>query len=224
MRILIVEDDALLADGLVASLKHAGYGVDCARNGQDADYMLAQQDYGLTVLDLGLPGMDGFQVLRRLRERRPQAPVLILTARDALEDRVKGLDLGADDYMTKPFELPELEARIRALLRRSNWGGNELVGLGGLAYDVAGRRLFCRGRSLDLPARELAICEILLQRAGKVVSKEQLLESLYGWDAETGDNAIEVYIHRLRKKLEGCGVSIATARGLGYLMDASADE
>ncbi len=220
MRILIVEDDALLADGLVASLKHAGYRVDCARNGQEADYMLAQQDYDLTVLDLGLPGMDGFQVLRRLRERKPQAPVLILTARDALEDRVKGLDLGADDYMTKPFELPELEARIRALLRRSNWGNSELIQLGGLSFDVSGRRVYCGERALDLPASELGIFELLMQRAGKVVSKEQLLESLYGWDADTGDNAIEVYIHRLRKKLEGSGVAIATVRGLGYLMDA----
>lgn len=221
MRILIVEDDALLADGLVASLKQAGYGVDRARNGQDADYMLTQHDYDLTVLDLGLPGMDGFQVLRRLRERKPLAPVLILTARDALEDRVKGLDLGADDYMTKPFELPELEARIRALLRRSSWGGNELIHFGGLSFDAPGRRVFCGERALELSARELGIFELLLQRAGKVVSKEQLMESLYGWDAATGDNAIEVYIHRLRKKLEGSGVTIATVRGMGYLMDAA---
>ncbi len=223
MRILVVEDDALLADSLVASLKQAGYGVDCASNGLDADYMLSQHDYDLTVLDLGLPGMDGFQVLKRLRERKPLAPVLILTARDALEDRVKGLDLGADDYMSKPFELPELEARIRALLRRSSWGGNELIRFGGLSFDAAGRRVFCGERPLELPARELGIFELLLQRAGKVVSKEQLLESLYGWEAETGDNAIEVYIHRLRKKLEGSGVTIATVRGLGYLMDATAE-
>ncbi|MBZ0105974.1 MAG: response regulator transcription factor [Sulfuricella denitrificans] len=220
MRILIVEDDSLLADSLVTSLKQAGYAADLARNGQDADYMLSQQSYDLTVLDLGLPRMDGFQVLRRLRERKSLAPVLILTARDSLEDRVKGLDLGADDYMAKPFELPELEARIRALLRRSNWGNSELVSLGGLSFDVPGRRVYCAGRVLDLPARELGIFEVLLQRAGKVVSKEQLLESLYGWEAETGDNAIEVYVHRLRKKLEGSGVTIATVRGLGYLMDA----
>lgn len=220
MRILIVEDDSLLADSLVVSLKQAGYAADLAGNGQDADYMLSQQNYDLTVLDLGLPGMDGFQVLRRLRERKSQTPVLILTARDSLEDRVRGLDLGADDYMAKPFELPELEARIRALLRRSNWGNSELVTLGGLSFDVPGRRLYCEGRVLDLPARELGIFELLLQRSGKVVSKEQLLEALYGWEAETGDNAIEVYIHRLRKKLEGSGVTIATVRGLGYLMDA----
>jgi len=212
VRILIVEDDALLADGLAASLKQAGYGVDWARNGEEADYILSQQDYDLTVLDLGLPRMDGFQVLRRLRERRPQAPVLILTARDALDDRVKGLDLGADDYM---------EARIRALLRRSSWGGNELIRFGGLSFDAAGRRVYCGERPLDLSARELGIFEFLLQRAGKVVSKEQLLESLYGWEGETSDNAIEVYIHRLRKKLEGSGVTIATVRGLGYLMDVS---
>ena len=149
MRILIVEDDALLADSLVTSLKQAGYGVDSAKNGEEADYILSQQDYDLTVLDLGLPKMDGFQLLKRLRERKPLAPVLILTARDALEDRVKGLDLGADDYMTKPFELPELEARIRALLRRSSWGGNELIRFGGLSFDASGRRVYCA----DLPGR-----------------------------------------------------------------------
>lgn len=223
MRILIVEDDTLLADVLMTSLQQAGYGVDWAKNGDEADYILSRQEYDLTVLDLGLPRMDGFQVLKRLRERKLQAPVLILTARDALEDRVKGLDLGADDYMTKPFELPELEARIRALLRRSSWGGSEMVRFGGLSFDAAGRRVFCGERPLDLSARELAIFELMLQRAGKVVSKEKLLESLYGWEGEAGDNAIEVYIHRLRKKLDGSGVTISTVRGLGYLMDAAAD-
>lgn len=221
VRILIVEDDALLADSLVTSLKQAGYGVDSAKNGEEADYILSQQDYDLTVLDLGLPKMDGFQLLKRLRERKPLAPVLILTARDALEDRVKGLDLGADDYMTKPFELPELEARIRALLRRAIWGGNELIRFGGLSFDASGRRVYCADRPVDLSAREMGIFELLLMRSGKVVSKEQLLESLYGWEGETGDNAIEVYIHRLRKKLEGCGVNIATVRGLGYLLDTA---
>lgn len=224
MRILIVEDDALLADSLLSSLKVAGHGADWARNGEEADYILARQEYDLAVLDLGLPKMDGFQVLRRLRERGSQTPVLILTARDALDDRVKGLNLGADDYMTKPFDLPELEARIRALLRRANWGGNELVRLGGLSFDAGGRRAFCGERPLDLSARELGIFELMLQRAGKVVSKEQLLEALYGWDGEAGDNAIEVYIHRLRKKLEGSGVTIATVRGLGYLMDAASGD
>lgn len=221
MRILIVEDDALLADSLVTSLKQTGYVVDSAKNGEEADYILSRQDYDLTVLDLGLPKMDGFQVLKRLRERKPLAPVLILTARDALEDRVKGLDLGADDYMTKPFDLPELEARIRALLRRSSWGGNELIHFGGLSFDAAGRRVYSGDRALVLSAREMGIFELLLMRSGKVVSKEQLLESLYGWEGEIGDNAIEVYIHRLRKKLEGCGVTIATVRGLGYLLDAA---
>ncbi|MDP3686029.1 MAG: response regulator transcription factor, partial [Sulfurimicrobium sp.] len=154
------------------------------------------------------------------RERKPHSPVLVLTARDALGDRVNGLDLGADDYMTKPFELPELEARIRALLRRTSWGGKERIGLGNLSFDASGRRLYCGERAIDLSARELGIFEILLRRVGKVVSKEQLLEGLYGWEGETGDNAIEVYIHRLRKKIDGGSVSILTVRGLGYLMDA----
>lgn len=223
MRVLIVEDDAHLADSLVTSLQQVGYGVDWAKNGEEADYVLSRQDYDLTVLDLGLPKLDGFQVLKRLRERKPQSPVLILTARDALDDRVRGLDLGADDYMTKPFELPELEARIRALLRRSRWGNSELVRLGRLSFDAPGRRLYRDGLPLDLTARELGIFELLLQRAGKVVSKEQLLESLYGWEGETSDNAIEVYIHRLRKRLEGSGVVIATVRGLGYLMEEPGD-
>ncbi len=219
MRVLIVEDDPVLADGLMRSLRHADYAVDCVSNGAEADHVLAAQAYDLVILDVGLPGLDGFEVLRRLRRRGVAAPVLVLTARDALPDRVKGLDLGADDYMIKPFDLPELEARIRALIRRGQSGGSSVLSHGALVVDTAGRRATLAGEPLDLSARELGVLEVLMLRSGRVVNKEQLAEQLYGWDEEVGPNAIEVYVHRLRKKLEPAGVSIRTIRGLGYLLE-----
>jgi two-component system OmpR family response regulator len=219
MRILIVEDDSVLADGLTRTLRHADYAVDNAANGVDADHVLAAQSYDLVILDLGLPGLDGFEVLRRMRRRSSGVPVLVLTARDALEDRVKGLDLGADDYMIKPFDLPELEARVRALIRRGQSGGASQLTHGALVLDTAGRRATLAGDPLDLSARELGVLEVLMMRTGRVVGKEQLAEQLYGWDEEVGPNAIEVYVHRLRKKLEPAGVNIRTIRGLGYLLE-----
>jgi two-component system, OmpR family, response regulator len=219
MRILIAEDDSVLADGLTRTLRHADYAVDTAANGMDADHVLAAQTYDLVILDLGLPGLDGFEVLRRMRRRGSGVPVLVLTARDALQDRVKGLDLGADDYMIKPFDLPELEARVRALIRRGQSGGASELTHGTLVLDTAGRRATLGGDPLDLSARELGVLEVLMMRSGRVVNKEQLAEQLYGWDEEVGPNAIEVYVHRLRKKLEPAGVSIRTIRGLGYLLE-----
>jgi len=222
LRLLLVEDDPLLADGLRRSLRQAGYAVDLAGNGSDAEHMLAGQRYEMVVLDLGLPRMDGFEVLRRLRRSdgaSARAPVLILTARDALDDRVKGLDLGADDYMTKPFALRELEARVRALVRRGQAGSSPLIVHGRLSFDSVGRRALVDDRPLDLSAREISVLETLLTRAGRVVSKEQLAEQLHGWGEEVGANAIEVYVHRLRKKLEPADVVIRTIRGLGYLVD-----
>jgi len=222
LRLLLVEDDPLLADGLTRSLREAGYAVDHCANGADADHMLAAQAYEMVVLDLGLPRIDGFEVLRRLRLRggsSARAPVLILTARDALDDRVRGLDLGADDYLTKPFDLPELEARVRALVRRGQYGASPQVAHGRLRFDTVGRRALVDGRALELSARELSVLETLLGRAGRVVSKEQLAEQLCGWGEEVGPNAIEVYVHRLRKKLDQAGVTIRTIRGLGYLLD-----
>jgi two-component system OmpR family response regulator len=216
MRILIVEDDPVLADGLTRSLRHADYAVDCVNNGAEADHVLAAQSYDLVM---GLPGLDGFEVLRRLRRRGAAFPVLVLTARDALPDRVKGLDLGADDYMIKPFDLPELEARVRALIRRGQSGGSSELTHGSLVLDTAGRRATLAGDPLDLSARELGVLEVLMLRSGRVVNKEQLAEQLYGWDEEVGPNAIEVYVHRLRRKLEPAGVSIRTIRGLGYLLE-----
>jgi two-component system OmpR family response regulator len=219
MRVLIAEDDAVLADGLTRSLRGSDYAVDCVTDGGEADHVLTAQNYDLVILDLGLPRLDGFEVLRRLRRRGSKTPVLILTARDALDDRVKGLDLGGDDYITKPFDLPELEARVRALIRRGQSGGGSVLSHGTLTLDTVGRRATLAGEPLDLSARELGVLEVLMLRSGRVVNKDQLAEQLYGWDEEVGPNAIEVYVHRLRRKLESAGVAIRTIRGLGYLLE-----
>lgn len=219
MRILIAEDDATIADGLTQSLRQTGYAVDCARTGSDADAALAVGQYDLVILDLGLPKLNGFEVLKRLRARSSKVPVLILTALDAVSDRVRGLDLGADDYLAKPFALSELEARVRALTRRGPSGATTLLRHGDLAYDQVDRVAELKGAPLELSARELGLLEILLQRAGRVVSKERLVEHMCEWGEEISTNAIEVYMHRLRKKLEGSDVNIVTVRGLGYCLE-----
>lgn len=217
MRLLVVEDHPILADGLIKALKSADYAVDHAADGDAAIHMLSSQPYDAAILDIGLPGVDGYEVLRRIRRKGSKIPVLMLTARDALDDRVKGLDLGADDYLTKPYDLPELEARVRALIRRGQSGGSAVITHGELQFDSTGRRATFRDAPLDLSARELGVLEVLLLRAGRVVSKDQLAEHLYGWGEEVGPNAIEVYVHRLRRKLEHANISIRTIRGLGYL-------
>lgn len=219
MRIFVAEDDAVLADALQQSLRQAGYAVDHVRSGSEADIALMQPVYDLVILDIGLPRMDGFEVLRRLRGREFKVPVLILTARDRIQDRVKGLDLGADDYLTKPFALQELEARVRALLRRGQGASSPMLNHGHLVYDLTARQAMIEGKPVDLSARELAVLESLLLNAGKVVSKEQLVEKLCDWGEHVGTNAIEVYVHRLRKKLDSIDGEIKTIRGLGYLME-----
>ena len=219
MRILIVEDDPALADGLVHSLRQSGHAIDCVNDGERANEMLKDGVYDLAILDLGLPKMDGTEVLKRLRSRGGSTPVLILTARDAVENRVQGLDLGADDYMTKPFNLVELEARVRALIRRGQLGSNQTLACASLVFDPVARRARCADKPLDLSAREIGVLEVLMLRQGKVVNKEQIMEALCNWDEDLGSNAIEVYIHRLRKKLELSGTRITTIRGLGYLLE-----
>lgn len=221
MRILIAEDDAIIADGLSRSLRQAGYAVDWARDGVDAESALLTTTYDLLILDLGLPRLSGLEVLKRLRARDNRLPVLILTALDGTGDRVRGLDLGADDYMAKPFELAELEARVRALTRRSA-GTTPTILCGSLSYDQVGRVATLSGQSLDLSAREVGLLEILLTRMGRLVSKDQLVDQLCGWGEEVSHNAIEVYVHRLRKKLEAGGVRITTVRGLGYCLERPA--
>ena len=219
MRILIAEDDSILTDGLTRSLRNSGYAVDSVSDGMAADSALAAQEFDLLILDLGLPKLSGLEVLRKLRARNSHLPVMILTAADSVDQRVKGLDLGADDYMAKPFALSELEARVRALTRRGNGGGATLLRHGRLAFDQTGRVAMVDDVTLDLSAREVSLLEILLTRSGRMVSKNQIVDHLCEWGEEVSSNAIEVYVHRLRKKLEPSGVKIATVRGLGYCLE-----
>ena len=224
MRILIAEDDKVLADGLLRSLRGAGAVVDHVASGAEADAaLLASDGFDLLILDLGLPKMHGLEVLKRLRGRGTSLPVLILTAADGVDERVKGLDLGADDYMAKPFALSELEARVRALTRRGMGATSSVIRHGPLVYDQAGRVASIDGKMVELSARELLLLEVLLQRTGRLVNKDQLVEHLCGWGEEVSLNAIEVYIHRLRKKIERGPIRIATLRGLGYCLEKIPD-
>lgn len=219
MHILLAEDDEVLSDGISKALQQKGYSVDVFDNGLAAQQAAVGSKFDLIILDIGLPKLDGLSVLQRVRLQSRTVPILIVTARDGLHDRVTGLDLGADDYITKPFDLPELEARVRALLRRNTRSKDEELAMGELRFDVVGRRAFVRDVALELSARELAVLEFLMQRAGRVVNKEQLIEYMYGWDEDVTYNAIEVNVHRLRKKIEAADVNIRTIRGLGYLLD-----
>lgn len=220
MRILVVEDDALLARGLTGVLIRAGHAVDHVETGVQADKALRAAAYDLVVLDIGLPDIDGFEVLRRLRARRGVTNVLVLTARDAVEDRVHGLDLGADDYLTKPFSVTEFEARVRALLRRTTLPTGA-VSIGRLTVDLEAKRIRINGTSSDLTVREWALLELFMTRPGRVLSKEQIVQHLAEYDTQLTLNAIEVYVSRLRAKIEAAGVRIRTVRGFGYLWEAA---
>jgi two-component system, OmpR family, response regulator len=219
MRILIAENDQVLADGLLRSLRSSGYAVDQVSSGSQADAALSAHAFDLLILDLGLPKLHGLEVLRKMRARGSAVPVLILTADDSVEQRVKGLDLGADDYMAKPFELAELEARVRALTRRGMGTASNIIRHGPLSFDASGRVAYINDQLIELSAREIGLLEVLLQRAGRLVSKDQLVERLCEWGDEVSNNAIEVYIHRLRKKIEHGPIRIATVRGLGYCLE-----
>jgi two-component system, OmpR family, response regulator len=218
VRILVVEDDALLAEGLTSVLTRAGHVVEQAATGRHADILLVDEQFDLVVLDVGIPDIDGFEVLRRLRLRHSSTNVLVLTARDAVEDRVRGLDLGADDYLTKPFSVTEFEARVRALLRRAatpaaGWS------VAGMTVDVAAKRIRVDGRQIDLTPREWALLELFLTHPGRVLSKDQIAESLFTFDEQLSTNAIEVHVSRLRTKIQPAGVHIRTVRGFGYLWE-----
>ncbi|WZB61403.1 response regulator transcription factor [Achromobacter xylosoxidans] len=220
MRVLVIEDDTTLGHALQEFLADQGYAVDWLTEGDRVLGALAGQPYDLLLLDLNLPGMSGLDVLRQLRQDGNQVPVLILTARDGIDDRVAGLDAGADDYVTKPFELPELAARVRAFGRRRAGQAQPLIEVGPLSFDTVGR--VKSGQRLALSVRELSVLEMLMARVGRVVTKRQIVNSLSAWDADFSENAVEVYVYRLRKRLEGTGASIQTVRGFGYMLDVEA--
>jgi DNA-binding response OmpR family regulator len=222
MRLLLVEDDVMVASGIKLGLTNAGYTVDWVGSAERAEQALESDSFDLAIVDIGLPGIDGLELTRRLRTRGLAMPVLILTARDALHDRVQGLDLGADDYMLKPFELPEMLARLRALLRRSQAATSAVLCFGPLEMDTAHRRVTLAGQPMELGPREWTVLEYLLMQAPKPAAKDKLLQALTGWDKEITPNAIEVYVSRLRAKLDPAGVSLRSIRGFGYRLELSA--
>lgn len=219
MKLLLAEDDAVLADALSVSLKKAGFVVEVAANGAVAEYLLLRQSFDIAILDLGLPMVDGLTVLKRVRAEKPALPLLVLTALDGLEHRVAGLNAGADDYLTKPFDFPELEARIRALLRRARGSGATTMKMGRLHLDHDARRVSIDDAAIELSPREWLLLELLMAQRDKVVTKEQIAEAWAVERTESAPSSIEVYIHRLRRKLDGSGLAIRTVRGLGYMLE-----
>ena len=216
MHIAIVEDNRPLADGLAKAFESEGHGVDVIYSGDDAYSFFSRQQVDLIILDVNLPGKSGLEILKSLRQQHVSTPVLMLTARSTLTDKVDGLDLGADDYLEKPFDLDELKARARALLRRSNKGLRGVIKIGQLEFDPDARQLKIDGTVLELPRREYALAEILIQGKDRIISKNQILDHLYGMGTDTEENTVELYVHRLRKRIVGSGTEIKTARGLGY--------
>lgn len=223
MRILVIEDDEDLADALVRRLRRLGHAVDCQKDGLSADGVLQYETFDLVILDIGLPRMSGFEILHRLRDRGSKTPVLALTARIDIEDRVHALDTGADDYLAKPFDFRELEARCRALLRRPSVQAAGVLRFGDLVIDSAARQVSLAGQRIDLPKREYSLLEILLGGMNRAVSKAEIANKLFAFDDDAAPNAIEVYIARLRRKLEGSPLRIETQRGTGYLLKAVED-
>jgi two-component system OmpR family response regulator len=220
MRMLVVEDDAAIADAVCASLDRAGHAVDHLSNGSAAIAALQEHAFALVVLDLGLPGQDGSEVLRRLRSAHDGIPILVITAREEVDLRVRTLDLGADDYLVKPFSLAEFDARVRALLRRQSNQGVPILQLGRLSVDLAGRRVLLDDQALDLTAREFALLEVLASRRNRVTPREHIIEALCTWNDALTDNGLDIAVYRLRRKLNGSGVNLRTVRGLGYLLES----
>lgn len=216
LRILIVEDNQPLADGLAKSFRADGHGVDALYHGVEADQYLSTESADLIILDINLPGLSGLEVLKNLRQRNIQTPVLLLTARSTLTDKVDGLDLGADDYLDKPFDLAELKARARALMRRADKKIKDVIRVGQLEFDPTARQIKINNKEIDLPRREYALAEILINGQDRIISKNQILDHLYGFDSDVDEKTVELYIHRLRKRIAGSGAEIKTARGLGY--------
>lgn len=221
MRILLVEDNAALADWLARALRKEQYTVDWIANGADADFALRSERYSLVILDLALPKMDGKEVLRRLRARKDETPVLILSANNSIQSRVSELDQGADDYLAKPFEVEELEARIRVLLRRASRLASPHVQCGDLQFNTNTREFRLGDKALSCTPRERAVLEVLISKATTTVSKQALAQSLFSMDEDVSADAIEIYVHRLRKKLDNSSVGIVTLRGLGYMLRES---
>jgi two-component system OmpR family response regulator len=220
MHVLLVEDDVVLAEGIARALRGHAMIVDVLTNGNEVVCLATLESFAAIILDIGLPGIDGFEVVRRLRLRGCARPVLLLTARDAISDRVHGLEVGADDYLVKPFATPELVARIKALVRRSNPTPSEMS-VGALVLDTFGRRARVGDRFIDLSVREWAVLEYLMQQSGRVISKQQIINAILPWGEDLTDNAVEVYISRVRMKTADAGVSIRTIRGFGYLLEPS---
>ncbi|HZJ96767.1 MAG: response regulator transcription factor [Alcaligenaceae bacterium] len=223
MRLLLVEDDVFLGSSLSEFLSHEGYDVDWAQSGSEALELAYEKSYPLMILDLNLPDMSGLDVLHKIHHDKMEMFVMSLTARDSLIDRVEGLDAGADDYLTKPFELQELAARLRALSRRAEGQISDVLRVGDLSLDLTNREVLYKGAHLSLSLREYALLERLMARAGHVVTKQQMVQTLSASEGEVSDNAIEVYVYRLRKRLEGVNVEIHTIRGFGYLLDSIAN-
>lgn len=220
MRILLAEDDSMLGDGLRAGLRQAGFQVDWVRDGVAAERELRAVDYAAAVLDLGLPGKDGMEVLQALRAARNTTPVLVLTARDAVPDRIRGLDAGADDYVLKPVDLHELAARLRSLVRRSHGVAQDMLQAGALSLDPSARQVTWMGDAVPLSTREFDLLHTLMRSAGRVLSREQLEQQMYSWGLEVESNTIEVHIHHLRRKLQAD--VIQTVRGVGYMLNPKA--
>jgi two-component system OmpR family response regulator len=218
-RVLLAEDDAYLCNGLQMALKRKGYSVDAVNTGTEAQAMLSTQSFDVLLLDLGLPGLDGTEILADLRKKGSETPVIVITARDALEDKINGLDLGANDYLVKPFHFLELEARIRAVLRKTNWSNQVEIEFGSLKLNTNNGVLTVGDRELDLTPKEAVVLKTLMSRAGRVVSKRQIMDQVPDWGDESSENAVEIVVHRVRKKLENASVVINTVRGFGYTIE-----